>query len=179
VLFRKACFFHVLKRSARLFLIIIFAEIARSFILLMEMISNKNTRQTPQKRFIEEFLSTHFDHPAAEEIYEAASSQGLHLGLTTVYRILESLQSDGKVTAIKANGIVHYDWIRDDHYHFVCDRCGEIIDLQEDKDLFEGLAKRHEFKLLTLQGVVIHGLCPDCAKKLKLPKEENENGKKK
>lgn len=79
---------------------------------------------------------------------------------------------------ITAKDEMHYDWIRDDHYHFVCDECGKILDLEQDKDLFDSLSKRHDFALLSLQGVVIHGLCEDCAKKALIAKGgQNNNGK--
>ena len=133
--------------------------------MLLKMISNKQKRQTLQKCFVERYLAEHFDHPTSEEIYKEAKKEGLHLGLTTVYRVIEGLISEGRVVVIKAGGVVHYDLVRDDHYHFVCDDCGEIIDLRGDQDLLNKLAKRHDFVLISLQGVVVHGLCEECAKK--------------
>lgn len=146
------------------------------------MISNKPRRQTPQKRFVEACLAAHKDHPTAEQLYQELQTAGHSVGLTSVYRILEGFVAQGKAVAIKAAGEVHYDWVRNDHYHFVCDQCGKIIDLSEDKDLFAKLAAEHSFRLLSLQGVVIHGLCQDCAKAFaemaKLPQEEkNKYGK--
>jgi Fur family transcriptional regulator, peroxide stress response regulator len=143
--------------------------------MLLKMISIKQTRQTFQKRFVEEYLASHFDHPTAEEIYLAGKEQNLRLGLTTVYRILDAFAHEGKAIVIKAGGVVHYDFVRDDHYHFVCDVCGKIIDLRGDREIINRLAARHDFVLPTLQGVVIHGFCLDCAKEHhveKLPKEE-------
>ena len=146
----------------------------------MKMISNKPTRDTLQKRFVERYLTTHFDHPTALDIYHEAKKENFSIGLTTVYRILEAFRAEGKVIVIKAKGQVQYDYLRNDHYHFVCDSCGKIIDLRGDNDLLEGLCARHDFALFSLQGVVIHGLCHDCAEKGNmptLPKEEKCNGK--
>lgn len=141
------------------------------------MISNKK-RNTVQKRFVVDYLTSHYDHPTAEAIYLARQKEGLRLGLTTVYRILEGLRQEGLLVVIISKDEVHYDWIRNDHYHFVCDECGKILDLEADKDLFDSLSKRHDFALLSLQGVVIHGLCEDCAKKARLAKGgQNNNGK--
>lgn len=131
----------------------------------MKMISNKDTRETQQKDFVEEYLRNHYNHPTAQDVYQAAKKSGLSLGLTTAYRILEGLVAQKKVVTIKAGGKVHYDWIRNDHYHFVCDDCGKIIDLTEDKELFDTIAKQHDFEIVSLQGVILHGLCKDCAKK--------------
>lgn len=133
------------------------------------MISNKK-RNTIQKRFVADYLSSHYDHPTAEAIYEAGKKDGLRLGLTTVYRILEGLRQEGLIVVIAVKDEIHYDWVRDDHYHFVCDECGKILDLQQDQDLFDSLSKRHDFSLLSLQGVVVHGLCEDCAKKAEFAK---------
>jgi hypothetical protein len=77
----------------------------------MKMISNKK-RNTVQKRFVVDYLTSHYDHPTAEAIYLARQKEGLRLGLTTVYRILEGLRQEGLLVVIISKDEVHYDWIR-------------------------------------------------------------------
>jgi Fe2+ or Zn2+ uptake regulation protein len=126
--------------------------------LLMKMISNKSTRETQKKGFAEDYLRNHYNHPTAQDVYQSARKSGLSLDLTTAYRILEGLVSQKKVVTIKTGGKIHYDWIRNDHYRFVCDDCGKIIDITEDKELFDMIAKQHDFEIVSLQCVILHGL---------------------
>lgn len=133
--------------------------------MLLKMITNKQNRQTKQKAFVRHYLMSHYDHPTAREIALSAKEAGLSLGLTSAYRLLEGLVEQGEAIEIKAGGVVHFDWQRGDHYHFVCDGCGKVFDLQQDKALFDELARRNAFLIPSIQSVVIHGYCPDCAKK--------------
>lgn len=143
-----------------------------STILLLEMILNKPNRNTNQKAFVKAFSEKHYDHPTAMEIYQYARKKGIKIGLTSIYRILDDDVKEGSVIEIKAGGVVHYDYVRNDHYHFVCDNCGKIIDLQDDQEIIKGLALKNSFHIRSVQGVVIHGLCDDCAEKDKSDEKE-------
>jgi Fe2+ or Zn2+ uptake regulation protein len=131
----------------------------------MKMISNKPKRKTSQKDFVTSYLEATYDHPSASTIFKAAKKQGIRIGLTSIYRILQDLESEGKIITITAGGEVHYDWLRGEHYHFVCDVCGKILDVKEDADAFERIARENGFNLRSSQGIVIHGICQECAKK--------------
>jgi Fur family peroxide stress response transcriptional regulator len=129
------------------------------------MISNKPERKTSQKEFVRSYLEETYSHPTAMDIYLAAKRRNVHVGLTSIYRILASLESEGQIITIKSGGKVHYDWVRGGHYHFVCDVCGKITDVTEGVDAFEKIANDNGFNLRSSQGIVIHGICQECTKK--------------
>ncbi len=84
--------------------------------------------------------------------------------LGTVYRNLDVLVSEGQIEAVPCdNGPVRYDGNPDPHHHFVCERCGEIEDLE--LPLPTGLLTRlHRKHGLAARRVRIdfYGLCREC-----------------
>jgi Fur family transcriptional regulator, peroxide stress response regulator len=129
------------------------------------MISNKPGRKTGQKEFVRSYLEGTYVHPTAADIYLAARHRNIKIGLTSIYRILATLEQEGEVITIKSGGKVHYDWVRGGHYHFVCDVCGKITDVTEGVDAFAKIAGANGFNLRSSQGIVIHGICQECSKK--------------
>jgi Fur family ferric uptake transcriptional regulator len=83
-----------------------------------------------------------------------------------VYRTLALLVQAGFLREIRdADTHVHYEsvFVREDHEHMICDRCGCFIEFQD-----TGLAKRVEkacrhrnFQPRSIR-VAVFGLCPTC-----------------
>ncbi len=106
-------------------------------------------------------------HPSAEWLYRRLREEYPGVSLGTVYRNLNQLAELGLVRSV---GTVHnqerYDARMDAHDHFVCNRCGVILDLPGHWPAEEYVnavgeqcgftAESHEF--------IIRGLCEDCKK---------------
>jgi Fur family peroxide stress response transcriptional regulator len=130
------------------------------------MISNK--RQTQQKVFLADYLSTHFDHPTAKELYDIARKSGIKIGLTSVYRLCAEMAKSGQlVPLLTPDGQIHYDWKRAGHYHFICTECGKIMDVPLTKTAEARFAKSVPFEIVSTQAAVLYGRCLDCQKKHK------------
>lgn len=105
-------------------------------------------------------------HPSADEVYSALKPDNPGLSLATVYRnlnLLTDLRIIGKVGICgKAE---RFDANPEDHCHVVCERCGEIIDIEEGKpEKLCELARKATDYVITGCTVVFSGLCPQCAK---------------
>jgi Fur family peroxide stress response transcriptional regulator len=69
-------------------------------------------------------------HPTAEVVYEEVRRYLPHISLGTVYRNLHILARQGKVKELDlGDGARRYDAFVGDHYHFVCERCRRVFDL--------------------------------------------------
>ncbi len=87
----------------------------------------------------------------------------------TVYRNLGILAEQGLITRIDFGSTFdRFDAHTEDHYHFVCERCGAIIDLElaVDNSLNEQVnrtsthrAQRHDIQF--------HGTCVACSSRKK------------
>lgn len=88
------------------------------------------TRNTRQKSEIKSFLIERTDHPTADMVYTALKKKIPNISLGTVYRNLNNMADSGEILRISlGDGVVRFDARIDDHYHFICNSCGEVRDL--------------------------------------------------
>ena len=105
-------------------------------------------------------------HISAEEIYTRVCARYPHLNISTVYRTLELLKGLGLATETDmGDGRVRYHSIKKGHHHhLVCQRCGQIIDLDESvlSPLKDTLSREYRFDA-DLRHLAIFGRCSQCA----------------
>ena len=83
-----------------------------------------------QRELIKEFLMTRKDNPTADIIYQSVRKENPNISLGTVYRNLTLLCGDGEINRLNVgDGTDHFDADISPHYHFVCRKCGSVIDL--------------------------------------------------
>ena len=126
-------------------------------------------RRSRQREAIKSFLMTRKDHPTADVVYQNVKKDYPEISLGTVYRNLTLLSDMGEILRLRlGDGIDHFDADTSNHHHFICTRCGSVIDLTMDhlsevddiaQKCFEG----------TIQGHVIYfyGICNKCSEKKK------------
>ncbi len=86
------------------------------------------------------------------------------MSLGTVYRNLKVLAEHGEVQVLDGpGGAKRYDACTDSHYHFVCESCGRIVDLdlELEADLVRLVAERTGFDVRR-QTLEFRGLCDEC-----------------
>ena len=83
-----------------------------------------------QRQEIKNFLMSRKDHPTADVVYMNVRQQYPNISLGTVYRNLTLLADMGEITRLHlGDGVDHYDADTSPHYHFVCSKCGQVMDL--------------------------------------------------
>jgi len=123
-------------------------------------------RRSRQRERILQLLQSTGTHPTAAWLFERMKKDFPHLSLGTVYRNLGILTEQGRVRRISAgSSFDRLDANTSPHAHFICDRCGAIIDLDEPdvglgQDVGQGLGLVVERRELRL-----YGLCGRCAAK--------------
>lgn len=104
-------------------------------------------------------------HPSARRVYDALKPDFPDLSLGTVYRNIALFKDEGKVRVVcSVGGEERIDGDTSPHSHFVCDRCGAVIDVENQSqtaDDFSDLAKGG----FAVSGkyVLYCGLCPKCS----------------
>ena len=131
-------------------------------------------KHSRQRDSIVEYLAGTKEHPTADMVYANIREQFPNISLGTVYRNLSLLNELGQVVKITTPGQPdRFDYRTDPHYHFICVKCGRVIDLDiEDKDIgdidviagkgFDGIVNGHICQF--------YGICPDCVR------EERKHG---
>ncbi len=107
-------------------------------------------------------------HMTAEEIVNVLYSRGEKIGLTTVYRNLEKLISQGKVRKFTGGDSACFSYVDEGchhHFHLKCVSCGRLIHLEcEHIDLLSAhIADEHGFSV-DKSKTVLYGTCKECAR---------------
>ena len=108
-------------------------------------------------------------HPSADWIYDEVRKKLPHISKGTIYRNLKVLEEEGTILELNLDGLVgRYEIRQNNHYHFICEKCGMIFDLNEpvETKLNSKYAKKTGFKI-TRHQLEFRGLCKDCQSGIK------------
>ena len=126
----------------------------------------KERKNSIKREAIRELLVNSKEHPTAEMIYEKLKPEFPDLSLGTVYRNLAMFCSDGDAEVIRnINGKDRFDGRCDEHAHFVCRKCGRVIDVEVTENVKLGsdvLTKEYGLKPEKFS-IIINGICNMCS----------------
>ena len=122
------------------------------------------SRRSKQRDTILRVVMNTKSHPRADWVYDQVRREIPNISLGTVYRNLRSLAEAGEIQQLDmAGSTCRFDGNTESHYHFRCERCGRIFDLDEPVDwsIAERITKKAGFKI-TRHRVELLGLCTEC-----------------
>ena len=131
-------------------------------------------RETRQREAILNILRDADSHPTADQIYDEVRKTIPNISKGTVYRNLKILKDTGKISELNLDGTVsRYEDKKDGHYHFRCEKCGRIFDLDEPVNhaLDLKIAKQTGFTVSYHQ-LEFRGLCKACQDKSKTSRDD-------
>jgi Fur family transcriptional regulator, ferric uptake regulator len=118
----------------------------------------------PRMRILKLFESSKVRHLAAEDVYRALMSEGLDIGLATVYRVLTQFEQAGILqrhhfesgkAVFELNEGTHHD-------HLVCVQCGRV------EEFYDSEIEKRQVKIAKDRGFSIREhslhLYADCTK---------------
>lgn len=126
-----------------------------------------------QRESIKENLRSRKDHPTADMVYEDIREIYPNISLGTVYRNLALLTDLGEIRKLTtANGADRYDGNLTPHNHFICRKCGAVLDMRnvqaeeiirQESDAFPG----------RIEGCTVYfqGVCKECISRQEEPEE--------
>ena len=123
-------------------------------------------RETRQREAILNVLRRTRLHPTADQIYEEVRKVIPSISKGTVYRNLNILRETGEISELNLSGAVsRFEGKPDNHYHFRCEKCGRVFDLDEpvNGELDKKVAEKTGFKVSYHQ-LEFRGLCKECQK---------------
>lgn len=123
-------------------------------------------KKSKQRDMIKTFLMSRKDHPTADVVYTNVRQENPNISLGTVYRNLTLLADIGEIQRLHlGNGVDHFDADISPHYHFVCSKCGSVIDLEmEAIDSIINTAKAHFNGIIAGHVTYFYGTCDNCTK---------------
>ena len=122
----------------------------------------KNSRK---RQAVYDALSSVYDHPTAEMLYNRLKPDYPELSLGTVYRNLSILEEEGlAIKVCNVDGQERYDAKTGSHAHFVCRACRRVFDFrlpEELEKLYEGVSSSQGFQVENCS-LSFTGLCEQC-----------------
>jgi Fur family peroxide stress response transcriptional regulator len=105
-------------------------------------------------------------HPSARWVYERLKPAIPALSLGTVYRNITLFREEGELVSLGVvQGEERFDGRVEPHPHFICSRCGKVIDIPElPNETLGSIRNLGKEQGLTIEPgrTVFYGLCGDC-----------------
>lgn len=126
-------------------------------------------RTTRQRKAVLAQLAGTADFISAQELYARLRDAGESVGLSTVYRTVQSLAASGDVDVIiTADGEARYRACAPSrighHHHLVCRQCGRTVEVRSDSvERWAEKVGRESGFVDVSHTLEIAGLCASCA----------------
>lgn len=88
-------------------------------------------RHTPQRAAVAALLDELDEFKSAQQLHDLLRQRGASVGLTTVYRCLQSLADVGDLDLLVSDDgeTVYRRCSTEHHHHLVCRRCGRTVEI--------------------------------------------------
>ena len=124
-------------------------------------------RSTRQRAAISALLENREEFRSAQELHDELRRRGEGIGLTTVYRTLQSMAAAGLVDTLRTDTgeSLYRRCSEHHHHHLVCRDCGMTVEVQggQVEKWTAEIASAHGFSDVS-HTVEIFGVCAGCAK---------------
>jgi len=132
-------------------------------------LADSGLRSTPQRYAVMAFLLEQAGHPTAAEIFEAVNRVDPRSSRATIYNNLRDLVQAGLLRPVAMEGrAARFDAKDIRHYHFICDRCGNV----EDMDWYHVSPPPAAWfgkRVLRECELIFRGLCARCTAPARFP----------
>ncbi|NUS45814.1 MAG: transcriptional repressor [Mycobacteriaceae bacterium] len=122
-------------------------------------------RSTRQRNAIATLLEDIVEFRSAQELHDELRRRGEAIGLTTVYRTLQSMSDAGLIDVLRTDtGEAVYRRCSDGHHHhLVCRDCGHTVEVEGAmvEAWAETIADEHGFRGIS-HTVEVFGTCSSC-----------------
>jgi len=127
----------------------------------------KISKRSKQREELFRILASVTSHPTADWLYNELRKVIPNVSLGTVYRNLNLLTEAKIIQKIEVGTPTdHFDANAENHYHFVCEKCERVFDI--DMDVLDDLNKKVEERckhIITGHSLLFHGICRECLDK--------------
>ncbi len=137
----------------------------RQMALFHARLRERGLKSTAQRDAIARVFLGIGRHISAEELYAEVKKINPHVGYATIYRTLRLLKECALVSERHFDeGQARYETVSERHHdHFICERCGKIIEFENQGiERLQQAVARQIGALLTRHKMELYGLCAEC-----------------
>jgi len=130
------------------------------------LLQQTSLKSTPQRLAILKIVEE-AGHISIDDIYKKIKKGFPSISLATIYKNIHSLQKENILSEIKIqNQKSKFEIKKKPHSHFICNRCGEVIDIDiKYRCEIEELEKVGE---VTEKEIYLYGICNRCKEMSKI-----------
>ncbi len=126
--------------------------------------SRTPARTTRQRRAVAAAMDSFDDFRSAQDIHDLLRRGGDSVGLSTVYRTLQSMAEAGEIDVLRAEAgeAVYRRCSAAHHHHLVCRECGATVEIEGPavESWTSSIAQKHGYSEVS-HTLEIFGLCPE------------------
>ncbi|HLI79470.1 MAG TPA: transcriptional repressor [Candidatus Binataceae bacterium] len=133
--------------------------------LFHSRLKDRGLKSTGQRDDIARVFFGLGQHISAERLYAEVKKINPHVGYATIYRTLRLLKECELVSERHFDdGQARYEVVSDKHHdHFICERCGKIIEFEnEGLERLQEMVARELKATLTRHKMELYGICAEC-----------------
>lgn len=122
-------------------------------------------KHSKQRDAIMDVLTNTRSHPTAAWIFDQIKTRFKNLSMGTIYRNLNILVEQGKVKRLDAGSTFdRYEANIGDHYHFICEKCGRVIDVDVPFNLsLHDIVGKDIAAEVKSHRMDFYGICAECS----------------
>lgn len=127
--------------------------------------AKRESYNTKQKAIILNIIKKEKKEFTIKDIYNQLDNT---IGLTTIYRLVDKLVDDGRLSKnIGKDNTTYYQYLEEcsenNHFYLKCEKCGNMIHVDCDciGELSDHLFKKHNFRP-SKEHIIINGICEKC-----------------
>lgn len=119
---------------------------------------------TKQKDLIVDLIKKQPHRFTVEDIHKMTDRQA---GITTIYRVVNSLAEEGLVVKTFEDGVTYYRYLepcnKQNHFYLKCNHCDKLVHVKCDyvEKLARHIARTHNFSP-SPEHIIINGTCATC-----------------
>ena len=125
----------------------------------------KKSRKTKQKELIQSEILKFGSFFTSDELYEKIKEKDHNIGIATVYRFLKDLRRKKELHSYICNRKMIYSREKNNHCHFICQKCDQITHFSIEKIDFLKTKIRGEICHFQID---VYGICDKCLKSNKI-----------
>ena len=114
-----------------------------------------------------ETLAQKHAHLTSHQVFEQIHDRLPAVNPSTVYRALERLANDGKISVsdMGIGSAVYESVINGLHHHLICQECGKVFTIEDDevREFFNTVQQKNNFQVIT-NHLILFGICENCLK---------------
>jgi len=144
-------------------------ELRRMMDRFEEAVRRAGVKLTQQRIEIFREVARTVNHPDIETVFRSVRKKMPTVSLDTVYRALGLFSDLGLVKTVRPlNARVRFDANTDVHHHFICRKCGAILDFDDrDFDALKVPTAATKLGRVESRHIELRGLCAACLEKEK------------